>query len=892
MASSNRASPTWQEILSNILRLEESRSFDNRAVVGGLDKFLLRWSGSISESLEDPALVQQLTTLPYASMSQDDRRIWAQRWRAILGSEPALTTSAVPPISSGPVSYEKNPPTVKNAQAGSAQAVKNGHADKNPATVKSARSGSRSKIQGAESTPDPVNPDPVAKVNGASTAVGKGKETPAGLSLDAPVSRLRSVDTKLSAKFARLDVQSIRDLLYLFPRRHQDYSHYTKISELVPGVECTVIANVWEVQEVSGGRGGKRKDTKAVLGDETGNLQVIWFGQRFLARTLKPNSRIAVSGKPGVFRGQLVLESPDYEVLENEQTPIHTGRMVPIYPLTEGLSGRNLRRFTWQALQEWLGGIEELLPSDILARSGGMPLQQAIQQAHFPDNPESWELARRRLAFDELFTLQLAVLGRRKHRNQDVTGVAVETRQQVLEGFLATLPFKFTGAQERCIQDILADLERGTPPMNRLLQGEVGSGKTVVALAALLMVAAQGHQGAIMVPTEVLAEQHFRTVIGLLGGVANHQAQTVQSDYLVSIYMESLERSITVGLLTGSTRLSRKRELTEMAAAGTLDLIIGTHALIQSGVSMPNLALAVTDEQHRFGVAQRSALRHRGKVSPHALLMSATPIPRTLSLTLYGDLDISTLDELPAGRQEVATRWLPPTSREAAYGFLRKQLEEGRQAFVVCPLVDESEAIESKAATEEYERLSTEVFPDLTLGLLHGRMKHKEKDRVMRKFRDGETGILVSTAVVEVGIDVANATVMLIEGADRFGLAQLHQFRGRVGRGEHKSYCMLLSDSPSEVAKERLSALESIHDGFQLAEVDLELRGPGDFFGTRQSGLPNLRMAHISDRKLLESAREEAAKVMEKDPELKAKKHALMAAQVARFLDAVSEEGS
>ena len=764
------------------------------------------------------------------------------------------------------------------ASAAPPPSAKPGPSDKNP------RSGPRSKIQGTKTKPAPSNQDAIAKGDGPR----KGKETPAGLSLDAPVSRLRGVDAKLSAKMARLDVHSIRDLLYLFPRRHQDYSQYTKVSELIPGQECTVIANVWEVQEVSGGRQGRRRDTRAVLGDETGNLQVIWFGQRYLARTLKPNSRIAVSGKPSVFKGQLVLESPDYEVLESDQTPIHTGRMVPIYPLTEGLSGRNLRRFTWQALQEWLSGVEELLPPDILARSGGMPLQQAIQQAHFPDNPESWERARRRLAFDELFTLQLAVLGRRRHRNQDITGVAVEIQNQVLDGFFASLPFKFTSAQNRCIQEILADMERGTPPMNRLLQGEVGSGKTVVALAALLMVAAQGYQGAIMVPTEVLAEQHFQTVTALLSGMA----RPVQSDYLVSVYLESMDRPVSVGLLTGSTRQSRKRELTEMAAAGTLDLIIGTHALIQSGVSMPKLALAVTDEQHRFGVAQRSALRQRGRESPHALLMSATPIPRTLSLTLYGDLDISTLDELPAGRQEVATRWLPPTSRDAAYAFLRKQIQEGRQAFVICPLVDESEVIESKAATEEYERLSTQIFPDLTLGLLHGRMSPKEKDRVMRKFRDGETGILVSTAVVEVGIDVANATVMLIEGADRFGLAQLHQFRGRVGRGEHKSYCMLLSDSPSEVAKERLSALENIHDGFQLAEVDLELRGPGDFFGTRQSGLPNLRMAHISDRKLLELAREEAAQVIEKDPELKSKKHALLAAQVARFLDAVTEENS
>ena len=349
-----------------------------------------------------------------------------------------------------------------------------------------------------------------------------------------------------------------------------------------------------------------------------------------------------------------------------------------------------------------------------------------------------------------------------------------------------------------------------------------------------------------------------------------------------------MDRPVSIGLLTGSSRASVKRELTKMAADGTLDILVGTQALIQEGISLPKLALAVADEQHRFGVMQRSALPNRGQENPHTLIMSATPIPRTLSLTLFGDLDISTIDEMPAGRQEVATRWLEAEQRDTAYGFIRKQVEEGRQAFVVCPLVDESEAIESKAATEEYQRLSTDVFPDLSLGLLHGRMVSKEKDKVMRQFRDGELDILVSTPVVEVGIDVANATVMMIDGADRFGLAQLHQFRGRVGRGEHKGYCILMSDSASETAKERLSALARIHDGFQLAEVDLELRGPGDFFGTRQSGLPSLRMAHITDRELLEMARCEAARLIEDDPELKAPDHAAIAAQVARFVDQAS----
>ena len=778
-------------------------------------------------------MAEQLTGRPYSRMSPEERRQWAGKWQAVFNDD-------------GPAD---------------AAAPKNAPAE--PAKMAS-------------------------KGPGAASKGGTRRKPPSGLTVDSPVTRLRGVDTKTAARLARLDVESVRDLLYLFPRRHADYSKFAKISELSPGEERTVVADVWDVHMVTGGRQGKRKDTEAVLSDETGNIRVIWFGQRYLARTIKPNTRIAVSGKPDVYKGQMVLESPEYELLDQGQAPIHVGRLVPVYPLTEGLTGRNLRRITWQALQEWLGGVDELLPDELLDRAGLMPLADAIQQAHFPEDEGQWEAARTRLAFDELFTLQLAVLRRKKSQNRSVQGIVIGNQPEVAEGFLSSLPFQLTGAQKRCIEQIHGDLERGTPPMNRLLQGEVGSGKTVVALAALLKAAAGGYQGAVMAPTEVLAEQHFQTVSRLLGGMA----RPVQSDYLLSVYLNSLARPMSVGLLTGSTRASRKRELTEMAANGALDLLIGTHALIQEGVSMPKLALAVADEQHRFGVLQRSALRQRGLETPHTLIMSATPIPRTLTLTLYGDLDISTIDELPAGRETVATRWLPPERREAAYGFIRKQAQEGRQAFVICPLVGESEVIEAKAATEEYERLSEEVFPDLKLGLLHGRMPAKDKDKVMRRFRDGELDILVSTAVVEVGIDVANATVMMIEGSDRFGLAQLHQFRGRVGRGEHKSYCILMSDSPSDVAKERLSALEEIHDGFRLAEVDLELRGPGDFFGTRQSGLPNLRMAHLSDRQLLESAREEAARVIEQDPQLKQKKHAELAGHVARFLDAVSAEAS
>ena len=831
MATQETGAPTWAGAFQNILDIEESHGFDNKAVMGGLDKFLARWS----EDMATQAAGNEgfLLKEPYDSMSAAVRADWTAQWREALGGPPNPNKPPKP----APAAQKKKP------------AAKKVSAEKKPTEKKPAY-----------------------------------KTPPAEVTVDAPVDRLRGVDTKLTARLKRLDVETIRDLLYLFPRRHEDYSTAVKISELSPGEECTVVATVWEAREVAKGPRGGRRDTEAVLSDETGNLKVIWFGQRYLARSLKPGSQIAISGKASVFRGQLVFENPEHEILDATGSGVHTGRLVPIYPLTEGLTRRNMRRLTRQAVQNWVGGLEDALPDDILARTKLMPLLDAVYQAHYPKEMETWELARRRLAFDELFTLQLAVLARRRKQHDNLKGIEIIAPANVIDGFYKTLPFPLTKAQRRCIQEIEADFRAGTPPMSRLLQGEVGSGKTVVALSALLSVAAAGYQGAMMVPTEVLAEQHFQSIGNLLSGLA----RPVQELHLLSVYLEHMDRPVSIGLLTGSSRAPVKRELTKMAADGTLDILIGTQALIQEGISLPKLALAVADEQHRFGVMQRSALQERGQENPHTLIMSATPIPRTLSLTLFGDLDISTIDEMPAGRQKVATTWLEPEQRDTAYGFIRKQVEEGRQAFVVCPLVDESETIESKAATEEYQRLSQDIFPDLSLGLLHGRMPGKEKDKVMRQFRDGELDILVTTPVVEVGIDVANATVMMIDGADRFGLAQLHQFRGRVGRGEHKSYCILMSDTNSETAKERLSALARIHDGFQLAEVDLELRGPGDFFGTRQSGLPSLKMAHISDRELLELARNEATMLMEEDPDLEQPEHAAIAAQVARFVDQAS----
>ena len=813
----------------NILQLERAKGFDDKTVSGGLDRFIQRWQEELSSAFSASASAGRLLSQPYSKMTTAQRKRWVDRWLALLEEPSAAWTEDTPKPPEDQVSPPPGPPSERRSK--------------------------------------PAAP---------------------GLSQDAPVTRLRGVDAKTAAKLARLGVSTVRDLLYLFPRRHQDYTQRSKIADLGPGQEATVIATVWEASQTRLGRGGSLKATVAVVGDETGNIRVVWFGQTYQARQLSTGTRLALSGKVGFFRRNLVLESPDYEVINDKSPLIHTGRLVPVHPLTEGLTGRNLRRIMWLALERWAPGLEEFMPREVLNRVGLEGLSQAVAQAHFPEDWDSWQQARQRLAFDELFLLQMAVQLRRRDWEEGAQGITIKADGKVISSFLKALPFSLTGAQERCLNEILTDMARGTPSMSRLLQGEVGSGKTVVALAALLAAATSGYQGSIMVPTEVLAEQHFGTVCKLMSGLA----RPVQEENLITAYLDPHPQPISVGLVTGSTKKSLKRELQQRASEGSLDIVIGTHALIQEEMEAPNLALAVVDEQHRFGVMQRAALRGKGDVTPHMLIMSATPIPRTLALTLYGDLDISTIDELPPGRQKIVTRWVPTEKRDDAYGFVRKQVGSGRQAFVICPLIEESEAIEARAATEEYQRLSREVFPDLRLGLLHGRMGAREKERTMAQFRGGELDILVSTPVVEVGIDVPNATVMMVEAADRFGLAQLHQFRGRVGRGEHKSYCLLLAEDPSDLARERLSAIERIHDGFQLAEVDLSLRGPGDLFGTRQSGLPNLRMARLSDQDLLAQAREEAARLLQGDPDLSHPEHRLLAQEVARFQGQVSSEVS
>lgn len=683
-----------------------------------------------------------------------------------------------------------------------------------------------------------------------------------GIDLDSPVTKLHGISTTYAKRLGRLGVNTIRDLLYLIPRRHDDFSKLKTINQLEYGEEVTIVGTVWETENRETRKG--MTITTSIISDGTATIRATWFNQPYLIRRLKPGRQIVISGSVDEYLGHLTFQSPVWEPLEEEL--IHTGRLVPVYPLTKGISARWLRRLMKMAVDRWPKEVCDHLPPPLREEADLIDLETAISQIHFPDSWEILEQARRRLSFDEFLLIQLGVL-RQRQNWQEQPGRAMAVDEGLLRSFIDSLPFDLTEAQRRALQEITEDMQRPRP-MSRLLQGDVGSGKTVVAAAAMLVAVASGFQAVMMAPTEILAEQHYKTVAEL---IANFESQIADR-----------KLQIAVCLLTGSLSKKEKDEIHRQIAAGEVDVVVGTHALIQEGVEFKALGLAVIDEQHRFGVRQRATLRQKG-YNPHVLVMSATPIPRTLALTVYGDLDISIIDEMPPGRQEIKTRWLMPRERERAYSFLHSQIEKGQQAFIICPLIEESEKIETKAAVAEYERLQKGVFPDLRLGLLHGRMKAKEKEETMGRFYRGELDILVSTPVVEVGIDVPNATVMLVEGGDRFGLAQLHQFRGRVGRGEHQSYCLLLADSPGMKGKERLKIIEGTQDGFLLAEEDLKLRGPGEFFGTRQSGLPDLKVAKLSDVKILEQARAVAIELFKSDPYLQAPEHRLLAQRVGEL---------
>ena len=703
------------------------------------------------------------------------------------------------------------------------------------------------------------------------------------LKMSDEVTQMKGVWRKMEPRLENLGVSTVGDLVYLFPNRHTDYTRIRKVAQLLPGDDQTAILTVWEAGQTMLGR---QKSTQAVLGDETGNVRAVWFNNPWLASRLKQGCRVSLSGKVTVFRGNLVFQGAECEILDEEDDTVHTGRLVPVYPSTQGLSQRFLRTLVRRALDDCLPHIDEFLPEDVLHRAGLIGLRTAVEQMHYPDDWDSFQHARRRLAFDELFMLQLSVLTRRLQWRQAGGALPLQVDPQALDAFLSTLAFDLTGAQTRAITDIMTDIE-SDHAMSRLLQGDVGSGKTIVATAAMLAAAYNNTQAALMAPTEILAEQHFLTICRLLDGPGFEPA----GGSIQTLSVAGLDRRLTVVLLLGGQRKRLRDDMTSLLSAGMIDVVIGTHALIQESVDIPNLSLAVVDEQHRFGVAQRAKLREKG-VRPHFLAMSATPIPRSLAMTLYGDLDVSVIDEMPPGRQPVRTRFVENDRRDAAYEFVRSELEAGRQAFVVCPLIDESEVVQTKAAQEEFDRLSTTVFADRAVGLLHGRMSLVEKEDVMERFKAGRLDVLVATPVIEVGIDVPNATVMLIDGAERFGLSQLHQLRGRVGRGRHQSHCLMLSESPGSESFNRLKLLERTSDGFRLAEEDLKLRGPGDYLGTRQSGLPTFRVAQLTDQDIVSLARREADRVLTADPDLSKAENGALASAFADYSSRLAGEHS
>ncbi len=679
--------------------------------------------------------------------------------------------------------------------------------------------------------------------------------------LSAPVTVLKGVGPGLAQHLARLGIETVGDMLNYLPRRYDDYTRLRTIAQLVPDPDraATIIGTVVHA-ELRIARGG-RKDFFMVLDDGTARLGVTFFGRHFMIRQVRKGQQLILSGIVSIFGNQVQMTNPEWEPVEVEN--LHTVGIVPVYGLTEGLTQKALRRLMKSAVEYWSERIPDYVPAATLDRTELADLGWAIKNMHFPEGWDHLEHARNRFIFDELLLMQLAMLGNRRAW-QSVPAQPVQVSDADLEMFIsAVFPYPLTGAQRRAIEDIRRDvmLDR---PMNRLLQGDVGSGKTAVAAVMLALALMNGKQGALMVPTSILAEQHYRSLSALFENMPG-------------------ERRPVIALLTSALSATERESIYRGLADGSIDIAVGTHALIQGGVEFQNLAVAIIDEQHRFGVEQRKALRGKG-MNPHLLVMTATPIPRTLALTIHADLDLSILDEMPPGRIPIQTRVIQPVERERVYNFVEAQLNQGRQAFVVHPLVEASEKIEAPAAVEAYERLQ-KVFFRHKVGLLHGRMKPAEKDEVMAAFAAGDYHVLVTTSVAEVGVNVPNASVMVIEGANRFGLSQLHQFRGRVGRGEHASYCLLLSDTNAAEAGQRLQAMEETSDGFRLAEMDWKLRGAGDLIGTRQSGGSKLQLVEVMSPHMVEMAQREARTIYEEDPELRQEQHRLLAERVRMLHD-------
>ncbi len=659
----------------------------------------------------------------------------------------------------------------------------------------------------------------------------------AQLRLDSKVDYVKGIGPPLAKRLVKLGIWTVEDLLTHYPRRWEDRTQLRPISQARDGVVETVEGKIGNIQSKTP-RPGMRI-VQATLSDSTGNLQLVWFNQPYVAKQLIPGQKLTATGKVERRFHETQINAPE---IETGAERIHSGRIVPVYPSTSNLTQKWWRQQQWRIVPTYSRLLPELLPSQTVSRHGFMPRAEAVTEYHWPSNYDARERARLRLAFEELFMLQLDVGMQRQERERDPRQTFYT--QGDLAEFEKLLPFAPTGAQARTMREIWDDLQRDTP-MNRLLQGDVGSGKTAVAAFAAWVAVKNGYQAAIMAPTEILADQHYRKFVELMGPAG-----------------------IQVGRLSGSMKKKEKLSVCEALREHTLDIVVGTHALIQETVDFARLGMVVVDEQHKFGVMQRTVLKQKG-LNPDLLVMTATPIPRTLALTLYGDLEVSRLDELPPGRQPILSESVPFSERRRVYEEIRGQIRAGRQAYIICPLVEESENLDATSAVEEASVVQREVFPEFSVGLLHGRMKAAEKDAVMERFRIGEHQILISTTVIEVGVDVPNSTFMLVQDANRFGLAQLHQLRGRVGRGQHASRCVFMGDANSEEGQRRLRAIARLADGFDVAEEDLQIRGPGDFYGFRQSGFPELKVADLlKDQELLDLVRVAVRELLARDPDL------------------------
>jgi len=695
------------------------------------------------------------------------------------------------------------------------------------------------------------------------------------LSLSTPLENIRGITPRFLTHLARLKINTIQDLLFHFPNRYEDYSQIFKIADLAPGQQATLQG---VVQEVNSRRSFRRHMAivEATIQDESGSIRAVWFNQPFMRNALRVGRLANFSGKVISSDNDVYLSNPTYEIVGASETK-HTGRLVPIYPETHGLTSKGLR-FLIQPLLTNLAPIADWLPEDVRIKSNLLEVNTALQSIHFPHKMQDAERAEERFAFEDLFLLQLLNI-RQKLKLAKEEAPILSASTEWVKQILDILPFELTNSQKKSLWEIMQDLNRKTP-MNRLLQGDVGSGKTIIAALAAIITAHNGYQSAFMAPTEILAEQHFSTLKKLFETIESKTNLTLPNLALLTANqsLAHFGKELTSDL--------SKKNLTEKIRQGEIKIVVGTHALIAgkqklSGITFAKLGLVIVDEQHRFGVEQRAKLLTHKDVVPHFLSMSATPIPRTVMLTVFGDLDISIINELPRGRKKIITKIVDPAKRKEAYAFIRDQVHHGHQAFVICPRIEpENENIdipsiyknikklELKSAKEEYEKLTKHVFPDLKVGMLHGQMKAVEKEKIMSDFKKRKIDILVSTSVVEVGVDIPNATVMMIEGSERFGLAQLYQFRGRVGRGEHQSFCMLFTDSTAATTNARLKAILEAKNGFELAEKDLELRGPGQFLGTEQTGLPDIAMQGLKNPLLIQRSRAAAQNILDKDSTL------------------------